>query len=200
MVKLRFLILAWAIFLAACSSDYPKIRPLALDGNGAALTRFDQHYEAGKASLRNNRVGLALVLFEKALAIEPRSVAALNAIGAAYDELHHPALAAAYYAQALALEPRSADTLNNMAVSAMLAGKIDRARELFEAALDIDAANARIRANIALFDEAAGIGAAATPQPLRPRPDRLSIERIGPAAFRLRVPMPPPFTADGRPS
>ena len=96
MVTTRILALASAVLLAACGSDFPKVRALAADANGASRTRFDQHYEAGKASLRNNRVGLALVLFEKALAIDPTSVAALNAVGAAYDELHHPGLAAAY--------------------------------------------------------------------------------------------------------
>ena len=188
MVKSSIVLACAALLLAGCGGSL-HIRPVT--NGGSALSRFDQLYASGKASLRQDRVGLALVYFEKALAIEPRSVAVLNAVGTAYDELHHPALASRYYAQALAIEPRSADTLNNMAVSALLAGKQAEARELFETAFAIDSRDARIRTNIALLDLMAAPRVARL-QPNEGKAPGLVIERTGPAAFRLNLPPPRP--------
>jgi tetratricopeptide (TPR) repeat protein len=129
------------------------------------------------------------VLFEKALAIDPKSVAALNAVGAAYDELHFPQIAARYYARALALEPNSADTLNNMALSARIAGKPEEARLLFERALAADAANRTIQANLGAID--APVQAAAVPSEETASSDAPVIEQVGQNAFTLVIPSQP---------
>lgn len=190
MVTIRFLAVLSTVWLAACSSGFPTIRPLALTGSGEAPSHFAQNYEAGKTSMRHDRMGLALVFFEKALAIEPNSIAALNAVGAAYDELHHPDLAVRYYGAALALDPTSADTLNNMGISAMVAGRHDEAGDLFARALALDEENPRIRANIALLARTASKPAGGLPRHPSPAPPRPLVERVGPGVFRLVVAAP----------
>src|SRR4051812_9673998 len=110
MIRVSFA--ALALVLAGCAGRLPEVRPLTPQSLGAA-SPFERVYQAGKAHFGAERIGLALVMFQQALKIDPLSVAALNATGAAYDELHRPDIAGTYYATALALEPRSADTLNN---------------------------------------------------------------------------------------
>src|SRR5258708_22646644 len=104
------------ISISAGAGLLPELRQLPPQAS-AAISPFDNAYRAGKVHLAADRVGLALVMFQQALAIDPLSVAALNALGAAYDKLHRRDLAARYYAKALAIEPDSADTLNNMPIS-----------------------------------------------------------------------------------
>jgi tetratricopeptide (TPR) repeat protein len=183
----RLALVAGTLSLAACASHGIDVRAVQRGVDPAALPAFTQAYEGGKAQLKSNHVGLALVLFEKALAIDPNSVAALNAVGAAYDELHFPQLAARYYARALALEPNSADTLNNMALSARIAGKPDEARILFERALAADAANHAIQANMNAIDAPVQTAAAAPSEEDSPA-DAPVVERVGQNAFKLVLP------------
>jgi tetratricopeptide (TPR) repeat protein len=198
MVTIRLLVLGATLLLAACGGGMPKIRPVAAMPDGASLAPFDRAYQTGKASMQRNQIGLALILFQKALLLEPDSVAALNAVGAAYDELHFPNLAARYYARALELEPRSADTLNNLAVSAALAGKTEQARTLFAAALAIETGNPILLANLHLLEGDRLRQGAAMPAEalLAARP---TVERIGMASFLLTVgkaaPLWPPTIA-----
>lgn len=188
MVTPRILALGLMALVAGCGGGFPTIRPIASASDAAILSRFERTYSAGKASMQNDRVGLALVLFQKALALNPESVAALNAVGAAYDELHFPDMAARYYARALVLEPGGVDTLNNMAVSAVLAGKKEQARKLFEMALGIDGGNGIVRTNMRLLDLPRLARAGESEESLSNRP---AVERIGMAVFQLSIRIPP---------
>lgn len=184
-----------AALLALCASfpliscaggDHgPAIRPVTKSSAETKVTAFDNAYETGKAQLRAGRAGLALVMFEKAAAIDPRSVAALNAIGTAYDELHDPGQAATSYEKAMAIEPQSADTLNNMGISAILSGKPEKGRELLQRALAIDPDNGTIRQNLGLLDHLRK--EEAEPPDIRP-PNRPILERAGEAKFILTIP------------
>jgi hypothetical protein len=127
----------------------PEIRPQT-QSYAAEATPFAAAYRDGKTQLMAHRVGLAIVMFEKALSYDPLSTEALNGMGAAYDELHRPDLAKAYYTKALDLEPRGADTLNNIAVSAALGGDMKRARDFFSRAVELEPGNSTIRANMVL--------------------------------------------------
>jgi Flp pilus assembly protein TadD len=176
-------LLATALLTSACADALPEIRPLAGQPTTDILP-FDNFYAAGKVHLTANRVGLAVVMFQRALAIDPLSVAALNAIGTAYDELHRPDLAGGYYAKALTIEPNSADTLNNMAVSAAMTGNQDQARELIAHALRIDPANYAIRQNAGLVGV---IGIPILPAQIADD-DRPSIERTGISEVTLTIP------------
>jgi tetratricopeptide (TPR) repeat protein len=185
----RLALAAGTLSLVACAAHGVDVRSVHRGLDAKTLPAFNQAYEGGKAQLKSNHVGLALVLFEKALAIDPNSVAALNAVGTAYDELHFPQIAARYYARALALEPNSADTLNNMALSARIAGKPDEARLLFERAVAADAANRTIHANLDAIDAPTQVAAAAPSEEDAPA-DAPVVERVGENAFKLVLPPP----------
>ncbi len=192
MNTIRLAFLSSTLLVAACGSiSYPTVRPLPM-ASTEKVSPFEVAYEAGKRHLLADRAGLAIVMFERALTIEPRSVAALNASGAAYDELHRPEAAKRYYLKALAVEPNSADTLNNMAVSAMIAGDDTAARALLARAADLDATNPTIRENMQI----AGLGP--MPEPIgepvivQDAPvadeDRPAIERTGFTEYTLTIP------------
>jgi tetratricopeptide (TPR) repeat protein len=175
---------ATAMSISACAGLMPEIRQLPPQTT-AEVSPFDNAYRAGKIHLAADRVGLALVMFQQALAIDPLSVAALNALGAAYDELHRRDLAARYYAKALAIEPNSAETLNNMAISAAMAGEQEKARTLIGRALALDPANDVIRQNAGMVR--------ATREPILPGDaaveNRPSLERTG--LFEITLTIPP---------
>jgi Tfp pilus assembly protein PilF len=180
-----------AALLAACSLPDPEIRPYThIVGGEQQVSAFDAAYDAGKAHLRADRVGLALASFQRALAIDPNSVAALNAIGSCYDDLHFPDLATPFYLKALQIEPRSADTLNNMGVSAMLAGKADQARELFARAAALDADNRTIHTNLKVVNAPVvqTVLPIDAPDPDVPKEIRPTIQRQGVSAFLLTIP------------
>ena len=178
--------------VAACGGTMPEIRPHAMPESARAAP-FTNAYDAGKRHLLADRTGLAIVMFEKALAINPVSVAALNAIGAAYDELHRPEVAQMYYVKALSIESNSADTLNNMAVSAAIAGDQNTSSTLFARAASLDPNNPMIRENMQL----AGLvpsGPLLTETPIMPEviaaiyQNRPRIERTGLTEITLTLP------------
>jgi hypothetical protein len=145
---MRYALLGAILLLFGCGGvTMPEIRPHAMP-ESAAVSPFDNAYQAGKSHLMADRIGLAIVMFEKALLIDPLSVPALNATGTAYDELHRAEVAKKYYIKALSIEPNSADTLNNMAISAAMAGNLEESHELFLRAARLDPTNPTIVANL----------------------------------------------------
>jgi Tfp pilus assembly protein PilF len=192
MKKIALVLFAGGL-LAACSGDkFPEIKPLTLDQSN--VSAFDATYASGKDLMRTDHPGLAAVTFAKATLIDPQSVAALNATGASFDELHAPALAAPWYQRAIVIEPRSSDTLNNMALSAALAGDRARSLALFERALAIDPENAAIRANLAVLTTPPPSLPIATPDgptvdlPAPSRPQAPTIARMSEARLQLTMP------------
>ena len=93
-------------------------------------------------------------MFDKALAINPRSVIALNACGVAYDDLHRYAVAHAYYSRALQIDPDNTDTWNNMAVSAMMAQDLETAWHYLAKAVSLDPNNEIVGNNMRLLAHA----------------------------------------------
>jgi Flp pilus assembly protein TadD len=189
---MRIIVLLASTLLVACGRiDFPEIRPHAMP-DSAAESPFEKAYEAGKSHLMADRVGLAIFMFEKAMALDPNSVAALNAIGAAYDDLRRPEVAKMYYFKALTIEPNSADTLNNMAVSAMIAGETKTAHDLFARAAELDARNSTIRENMRMADAPPEGRVAATPpqeaDAVAEEEDRPTVERTGVAEYTLTIP------------
>jgi tetratricopeptide (TPR) repeat protein len=180
--------------LAACANGMPDIR--SLKTATLSLTPFERAYADGKGHLLAGRAGLAVVAFQKALAFDPASVAALNGLGAAYDDLRRYDIAQAYYARALLVAPDSADTTNNMAVSLRLAND-PSAKDWFERAALLDPQNEVIAANLmesrsetsplpkaALRDEAATDTSDERIDETRPR-----LERTGSSEYRVRLPL-----------
>ena len=144
----RSAILLLSLLLAGCTMLGLGERP-ADNASASEGSAFDRFYLAGKNQMAANRVGLAIVDFERALALDPRSVKTLNALGACYDGLHRYDIAMSFYKQALAIEPQSADTLNNMAVSLAMAGFPTDAEYMLRKAASLDPENQTIQVNIA---------------------------------------------------
>jgi tetratricopeptide (TPR) repeat protein len=141
-------LLGLSIVLAACGDTTMNlsVKPVT-KASSQQISAYEKAYQEGKTHLVAGRSGLAILAFARALALDPSSVAALNAMGTAYDFLGRYDIARTYYEKALKLDPNSADSLNNMAVSLRLAGK-QEARDYFAAAEHVDPANATIRANL----------------------------------------------------
>jgi tetratricopeptide (TPR) repeat protein len=143
------------LVMTACGGlPMPEVRPVPLAAGELRPTPFDAAYDEGKRHLAADRLGLAIVMFDKALAINPRSVIALNACGVAYDDLHRYAIAHGYYRRALQLEPDNTDTWNNMAVSAMLAQDFETARTYLAKAISLDPNNEIAGNNMRLLAQA----------------------------------------------
>ena len=186
---MRWIPLLLTLLVSACGGVIPGIRPHAMPET-AIVSTFAQAYAAGKKHLMEGRVGLAIVMFERALAIDPLSVAALNGVGTGYDGLHRPEVAQLYYARALAIDPRAADTINNMAVSAALAGGDETASQLFARAADLDPKSAMIRENIQIAQQMAftSVNLPMTPEGIAPIDEnRPRIVRTGFREFTLTM-------------
>jgi hypothetical protein len=104
--------------------------------------------------MASGQYGLAVESFRKALAKEPGSVKALNALAATYDLLGRFDLAERYYRQALNLDPKSVQSLNNLGYSYYLRGEFGQARSLFERAAAVDGKNPVVVANLASLGKA----------------------------------------------
>jgi tetratricopeptide (TPR) repeat protein len=183
---MRIAPLAMALCLAACGDSAPDIRALP-QTQAAEPSPLDRAYQAGKSHLMADRAGLAIVMFEQALARDPLSVAGLNGLGAAYDQLNRPEVARLYYLKALALEPDGADTLNNMAISAAMAGDTQTARDLLGRAADLAPANATIRGNLLIANMTPRDR---LPSPSVPDTDGPQLERSGLMEVTLTIPLP----------
>jgi tetratricopeptide (TPR) repeat protein len=143
-----------ALLLPACgSAELPAVRAHVLP-ESTTSSPFEAAYTVGKKHLAADRLGLAIVMFEKALVIDPLSVNALNACGVAYDDLHRYKVALAYYKRALMIEPNSADTYNNMAVSALMSQDYASAEAYFAQAAKLDPNNETIRNNMLALQQA----------------------------------------------
>ena len=171
-------LLLCALSLSACS-EFGFGGPPVAGASNTEPTAFDKYYAAGKQQMAADRLGLAIVDFERALALDPRSVRALNALGACYDDLHRYDVAMGFYKKALAIEPKSADTLNNMAVSLAMAGFPTDAEYTLRKAASLDPGNKTIQLNMASMNS---LGAA------RAAPKRVEIPAVVDAAFDPRRP------------
>ncbi len=183
--------------LGACSGPlFPEVRPIGSNLSDAR-SPFEKAYEDGKQQFAAGRNGLAIVAFEKALSIDVLSVAVLNGIGAAFDELDRHDIAQRYYRKALAIEPDAPDTLNNLAVSLAMAGDPQAAR-VFTQAAELDPQNPIIQENAARAEapQTAEADAEAYAQAYptgRPAGDEQSADRpmiypIGEAKYEVVIP------------
>ncbi len=85
--------------------------------------------------------GSAIEYLEKELASRPASVAALNGLGACYDQLGRYDVAQRYYFRALDLAPDSSQTLSNIGYSYLQQGRHREAVTILEHALQKDGAD-----------------------------------------------------------
>jgi tetratricopeptide (TPR) repeat protein len=129
----RVLVLVGQIHLRAGRTDQAeKAFRQALDVNV-------QHAEAwsglGDMCDERNNLQVALVDYEKALAIKPDLVYTLLNAGRAADKLNDESKAEAYYRRALELEPQSPEANNGLGLALAKQGHANAAREHFERAI-----------------------------------------------------------------
>ncbi len=150
-----------AVGLAACADPngnaIPGVQAVVSSGSqkdGASLSvSMTDPYALGKTYLLAGQTGLAVDSFLKAVAKNPKSVQTLNALAAAYDELHRYDLADKYYNAALEIEPHSAQTLNNLGYSHLLRGDVAEAKKYLDESKTVARGDATINANLALADK-----------------------------------------------
>ncbi len=164
MKRIKAILLGTAATLAigACGEGAPSnmatVSPASR--NFSAPYAASTPYERGKQFFEIGQFGSALEQFHRALADEPRSVDALNALGATYDQLGRYEIAEQYYRRSLLIAPNSAATLNNLGYSYILQGKRAEAQRMLERAASLDPANVAVQANIARLDAGSAPGAA----------------------------------------
>jgi tetratricopeptide (TPR) repeat protein len=108
--------------------------------HAVAVTRQNAFAEATLANeySRQGRRDKALQHFERALAIEPESKAALNGLGKIMLDQAHYEQALEYHRQALAIDPRDTVTRNYLAFVLFRMGRIEDAIEQCQEAARID--------------------------------------------------------------
>lgn len=123
------LLLSAALGLSGCAGMVAP-SPVHRGDLGAGLeegpTPAARHVRA-VAAFDAGQFGNAVDGFRQLLAHTPGDVAALNGLGASYDRLGRPDLAARYYERALAIEPASVQTLNNLGYSHLMNRRADLA-------------------------------------------------------------------------
>lgn len=182
-MRLIPIILSGAVLVSCTGTPSASLDKIHLRGsqNGDVLLGDSAGYYAhAKAQLAAGNPSLAIDGFRKALRIDPRSVDALNGLGAAYDRIGRYDLSRNYYEQALGLDPRSRITLNNFGYSLALQGKTAEAREMLaQAGASGNGAIAAIATqNLSRLADRAEKSATATPKPLaihRSWVERLSV-------------------------
>jgi tetratricopeptide (TPR) repeat protein len=186
----RYLVLAVAAATVAACSSGPELRPRSQGWAGPVATPFEIAYADGKRHLAANRIGLALVAFQRAAGLDPASILALNGVGACFDLLHRPDAAMSVYQRALRLDPASADTVNNIGVSLMLAGRGDEARAALVAAARLSPGEQAIQANLAMAEVKPRTPIAAPASEVSPIAP--AVELIGLRTYSLAIPASAP--------
>ncbi len=169
-----FLLVAASLSLGACADlAWPRAggSPAGLSSTAQAV---ETDYERGKRELTSGRLGLAARHFLAALDQEPKSVEALNGLGAAFDRLGRFDLSARAYGRALAVDPDSVQTLNNMGYSFYLQGRYDLAVAYLRDASSRAEAGALTRGNHRLAIEA--LARAGGPPPRSPELTPASVD------------------------
>jgi hypothetical protein len=184
--RLPALVLAALLMLAlgACAGGGTSFDPRpAYRGPSdlAALTAADP-YTRGKLHLEAGRVGLALHQFRLALEREPDSIAALNGIAIAYDQLGRHDLARRHFDRALARDGGNVVTLNNLGRWHLRHGRLADARAHLHRALAADPGNAVVLANLQRSGADSSPATATAPAAPAADPVTAPVPLIAPAA------------------
>lgn len=113
-----------------------------------ADTVFDRHMKVAGERLRAKDYAAAVPSLQAALALEPYSVVAHDALGVAYSQLGQYTLAIQEFKAALQVNPGLALTHNNIGYVYMQMRRLDDAAAEFQQALQIDPENDTAHANL----------------------------------------------------
>ncbi len=116
------------------------------------------HYSLGCYYQRAGRHEEAIEELEKAIAVKPDFVEALNRLGISYDRLDYFERAEKAYLAALDINPGMAYIQNNLGVSYLLRGKWETAIDAFKRAIELngDKMSSRMYNNLGLAYAMAG--------------------------------------------
>jgi len=114
----------------------------------ASAVAESANLQMARTAFNNGNYGIAISHLERELALRPESIAALNGLGASYDQLGRFDVAQRYYFRALELAPDPATTLANLGYSSQLQGNASDAAQILELALYYDPGNEVARANM----------------------------------------------------
>ncbi len=147
--RFRSLLVVATLAISACSTGAPEF--------SVRFDSFDQAaaYDRGRNQFQAGQYGLAVQSFERAVAVAPNSVDALNGLGAAYDKVGRFDLAQRHYERALRLDPVSIQTLNNLGYSYYLQGRYDLAAVFLQDAFWLSQENPQVLGNRSLLEAAA---------------------------------------------
>jgi Flp pilus assembly protein TadD len=153
--KQSALLIAGAIALSGCATDgamTAEVKPVYRAQQDAREAIYRELLENGTRYFAEGNYGLALAAFETVKRRYPRSVRALNGMGACYDKLGRYDLAQVNYHEALAIEPAATKVLNNLGYSLSLQGRLAEARAVYRLALKSDPDNTVARGNLSQVD------------------------------------------------
>ncbi|OQX40546.1 MAG: hypothetical protein B0D88_08560, partial [Candidatus Sedimenticola endophacoides] len=201
--RYKLTLIAAALLMAGCNAtNTANIKPVYRVTGDSRPTHADDAYTQGKRLFAKGLYGSAIEQFSRQLAENPKSVQALNGLGASYDQLGRYQIAMRYYYRALELDPDSPLTLNNLGYSLALQGRKGQARELLALALRNDPANQYANSNIRMIEDTlprqadVGTDAVAAAQPATtPETDRTEPRHTPDTRWADR-PWPEPITAD----
>lgn len=159
-VRLTLNVLTASMLLAACAQTQPRqelnIRPLQEVRH--SYEQAKAQYELGRYYHGQLRYGRAIEAYQRALAMDPGMVDAMNAMGAAYAESGDLVLAREQFEAALKLQAESVYTYNNLGFVNYLAGDYPAAVAAYKQALRLDGSHEKARRNLMLAMERMGEG------------------------------------------
>jgi len=148
--------------------------------------------EYGKTLAEKGRAQDAVEFLNRAIELSANDWTLYSALGVSYDQLGNQVSARAAYEHALSLRPEEPSVLNNYALSRMLAGDTDGARQLIgRAQLAGGASDPKIASNIALLNKL-------DPMPAAPPQNLAMLQK--PAAARAVTPVMASSTPPARPA
>jgi predicted O-linked N-acetylglucosamine transferase (SPINDLY family) len=111
---------------------------------------FGPYHQLGLVLHRMARHAEAIVLFERAISLNPHSVASYSSLAAAYTDSEDgsgecSALARANFERAVLVDPENSDLHFNLGVSYWRAADLDRAKASLAKAIDLNPDNAKAR-------------------------------------------------------
>lgn len=133
------------IVITGCQSD-----PAGVGTDRLPLRAAESNLDIARREFGRGNYGNAIEYLEKELAQKPASVAALNGLGACYDQLGRFDVAQRYYFRALDLAPESSQTLSNIGYSYLQQGRHREAEAILELSLQKDADNQVAANNLSL--------------------------------------------------
>lgn len=140
-----------ALAMVGCTSTPPGDgTPASLFADPPVSNVLASNLDIARAEFGRGNYGNAIEYLEKELTQKPASVAALNGLGACYDQLGRYDVAQRYYFRALDLSPESSRTLSNIGYSYLQQGRHREAVALLELALQKDGGNQVAANNLAL--------------------------------------------------